>query len=180
MNKTLIYEDDAISLFKIIEEVSKEDEHFSTITYSPTGDYLEILEKRKDSVVVEYYHKQPKIEKHLYIYNCKKVIIKTPEKFIPYNCADGYKEEVGIDGCLEEEIKELWNNGVVTTGCCCGHGMELGFIQVRTKEDVEKMEQLGYQHYIYEDKYGGVERKDAFIPKTTKHIYDGYSDGFLG
>ena len=68
----------------------------------------------------------------------------------------------------------------MTTGCCCGHGRSLGFIQVRTQEDIKKMEALGYQHYIYEYKFGGIIRKDAFIPKTTTHIYNGYSNGYLG
>ena len=42
------------------------------------------------------------------------------------------------------------------------------------------MEKLGYVHYIYLSEYGGIERKDAFIPKTYGHIYNGYSDGYLG
>ena len=42
------------------------------------------------------------------------------------------------------------------------------------------MKQLGYQHYIYEEEFGGKERLDAFIPKTTKHIYEGYSEGYVG
>lgn len=180
MEKILVYTDDKTSLFKIIEEVSKEDEHFSTITYEPSGNYLNVLMTKSDSVVVEYFHRQPKCEEHLYIYNCKKVVLKTPQNFIPYNHSEGYKEDVCIDGCLEDEIKSLWDRGIVTTGCCCGHGMNLGFIQVRTQADVDKMKSLGYQHYIYKDEFGGVDRKDAFIPKTTKHIYDGYSDGHLG
>lgn len=118
-------------------------------------------------------------EKHLYIYNCEKVVLPTPPNFIPYNCRDGYKEDVCIDKCLEEEIKSLWAENIVTLGCCCGHGRNLGFIQV-ADGCVDKMVSMGYQHYIYEDEYGGIERKDAFIPKTTWHIYDGYSDGHLG
>lgn len=179
MTKRIIYEDDKMIIYEIVEEISKDDEYCSTISYEPTG-YLTTVEEDGDMKQVRYYHKQPKQEEHLYIYGCRKVVLQTPPNFIPYNLGDGYKEDVCIDKCLEEEIKSLWAKGIVTTGCCCGHGMNLGFIQVRTKEDVEKMRSLGYQHYIYKDKYGGVERKDAFIPKTTWHIYDGYSDGHLG
>ena len=42
------------------------------------------------------------------------------------------------------------------------------------------MEKLGYIHYIYQSDFGGIERKDAFIPKSYGHTYEGYSNGFLG
>ena len=80
---------------------------------------------------------------------------------------------------MAKEIKKLWSHGIRTRGCCCGHSRCLGFIQV-SDEDISKMEELGYCHYIYEDNFGGVERKDAFIPKTYGHVYDGYSAGFTG
>lgn len=41
-------------------------------------------------------------------------------------------------------------------------------------EDIPKMEQMGYVHYIYEREFGGKERMDAFIPKSYGHIYDSY------
>lgn len=114
------------------------------------------------------------------LYNCQKQILYPPKNFIEYNCADGYKDSVCVDKCIANEIEGLWKQGIKTTGCCCGHGKELGFIQVKDKESIVKMKQLGYQHYIYEDKFGGAERLDAFIPQTTKHIYNGYSKGYNG
>mgnify|MGYP001116736770 CR=1 FL=1 len=72
-----------------------------------------------------------------------------------------------------DEIEELWRKGIRTTGCCCGHGIWLGFIEV-VDEDITKMEQMGYVHYIYERELGGKERMDAFIPKSYGHIYDSY------
>lgn len=113
------------------------------------------------------------------IYNCKKRILHPPENFIKYNCSDEYKESIQVDECIADEIEELWNKGIKTMGCCCGHGLELGFIQV-ANDSILKMEKLGYQHYIYTDEFGGVERKDAFIPKTYGHVYNGYSSEFLG
>lgn len=112
-------------------------------------------------------------------YNCEQVILKPPPNFIPCNYGEGYKEEVCVDKCLEDEIKYLWSNYIVTLGCCCGHGRNLGFIQVADGY-IDKMRSMGYQNYIYENEYGGVERQDAFIPKSTCHMYDGYSDGHLG
>lgn len=106
-------------------------------------------------------------------YNCKKKIIIPPEHFIKYNSSDEYKERVSVDACLAEEVEHLWEQGIRTTGCCCGHGVELGFIEV-VEDDITAMESMGYVHYIYESEFGGVERKDAFIPKSYGHIYDNY------
>ena len=107
-------------------------------------------------------------------YNCEKVVLKPPPNFIPQNGCDGYKDTVCVDKCLAEEIKSLWDNNIVTLGCCCGHGRNLGFIQV-AEGYIDMMLLMGYQNYIYEDEYGGIERKDAFIPKSVCHMYDGYS-----
>lgn len=108
-------------------------------------------------------------------YNCRQIALKCPANFIPVNIGDGYKEKITMDACISYEVRDLWKKGIRTLGCCCGHGRLLGFIQV-VEEDIPKMEHLGYQHYIYPDEFGGKERKDAFIPHCTKHIYDGYAE----
>lgn len=52
------------------------------------------------------------------IYNCKKVLLQTPE-FITYNSEpERHKEVVSIDICISNEIEDLWNRGIKTTGCC--------------------------------------------------------------
>lgn len=94
----------------------------------------------------------------------------------------------------EVESKDDWNIRMVFPNYCsfkykvpeyevacpnCGHGKYLGFINVY-QDDIEKMEHLGYQHYIFEDDFGGEKRKDTFIPKSYGHIYDGYIDSFQG
>ena len=118
-----------------------------------------------------------------YIYNCHKRILYPPKNFITYNIItdedDKYKDEVRVDECIADEIADLWSKGIKTTGCCCGHGYMLGFIQV-ADEHIKDMEKLGYIHYIYQSDFGGIERKDAFIPKSYGHTYEGYSNGFLG
>lgn len=118
-----------------------------------------------------------------YLYNCKKKILYPPKNFITYNIitdeSNKYKDSIQVDECIADEIEELWSKGIKTCGCCCGHGFSLGFIQV-VDDCIEQMEKLGYVHYIYDGLFGGIERKDAFIPKTYGHIYDGYSCGYLG
>lgn len=108
-------------------------------------------------------------------YNCRQITLKCPEKLIPVNIGKGYREKITMDACISYEVHDLWKKGIRTMGCCCGHGRMLGFIQV-VEDDITKMEGLGYQHYIYQDRFGGKERKDAFIPKCNKHIYDGYTE----
>lgn len=107
------------------------------------------------------------------LYSCEEEVIHPPKNFIKYNCTDEYKNSVSVDKCIAREIEALWKQGVKTTGCCCGHGRGLGFIQVRDDESVEKMRQLGYQHYIYEEEFGGADRLDAFVPKTSEHFLQG-------
>ena len=108
-------------------------------------------------------------------YNCKKITLKCPENFIPMNVGGGFKDSVTMDACISYEVHSLWKKGIRTTGCCCGHGRKLGFIEV-VEEDIPKMKELGYQNYIYPDDFGGKGRKDAFIPNCNKHVYDGYED----
>jgi hypothetical protein len=86
--------------------------------------------------------------------------------WLPYKLKDASQKCVRIDKCLLPEIVKLWEKGVRTTGCCCGHGdKKVAFISV-SKEYIEIMEKLGYHHidfkYIEKDKI----RKDLFQPKT--------------
>ena len=50
---------------------------------------------------------------------------------------------VNIDKCLLPEILTLWEKGIKTTGCCCGHGLAAAYIGVRC-EYREQMLNLGY------------------------------------
>lgn len=93
------------------------------------------------------------------------VVLTIPDNLdIRYNRPENdRRKDVCVDKCLEEEIKDLWNKGIRTMGCCCGHNVATGFIQV-VKEDIPKMKELGYREYYY----GGHQhvRNDGFLPKT--------------
>jgi len=94
------------------------------------------------------------------------------------NCPDWLyiadKKTIGVDKCLADEILSLWDKGIKTRGCCCGHNLAYGYIQVEDEEDKKKMIELGYRKYYY----GGQQHKrdDAFLPKTLfknlKYIYE--------
>lgn len=70
---------------------------------------------------------------------------------------------VSYDGCLWQELKYLWNNGVKTIGCCCGNHVnslsDTAYIQVED-ESIDKMVELGYTKFINE--FGVT----VFKPKT--------------
>ena len=53
------------------------------------------------------------------------------------------KDSCSIDVCIAEEILYLWKKGICTCGCCCGHGVGYGYIDV-INEHIPKMLELGY------------------------------------
>lgn len=108
-------------------------------------------------------------------FKCKKEILIPPNKFIKCNFSDEYKTQIEVDSCIANEVKDLWRFGIHTTGCCCGHGQHVGFIEV-VDDDIPRMEMLGYCRYIYPEEFGGVERKDAFIPKSYGHKYSKFEN----
>lgn len=50
---------------------------------------------------------------------------------------------VCIDSCIIDAIEQLWDRGIETTGCCCGHNNERGWVQV-DPGDYPAMFELGY------------------------------------
>lgn len=92
------------------------------------------------------------------------MIIKPPENFLLKNIItdfDFYKNnEINIDECLVDEIKNLWNKGVHTIGCCCGHQDTLPKHIMVERTDYKKMLDLGYDMYL--NQYGNV----CFVPKS--------------
>lgn len=76
------------------------------------------------------------------------------------------RKTVAVDSCIAEEIKELNKQGVVTLGCCCGHGKagqifeyENGFGRWKqhgepphvliNEKSVQLTRELGYRPYPY-------------------------------
>ena len=89
--------------------------------------------------------------------------------YVPWKCKFPWEDDskktaklVSIDKCLLPEILKLWEMGIKTTGCCCGHGKQDAFIGV-DEDDIQKMKDLGYE--VYYNKYN-PNGEDFFIPKT--------------
>lgn len=89
--------------------------------------------------------------------------------YVPWLCKLPYEHDsqkkpkvVSIDKCLLPEVLRLWEMGIKTTGCCCGHGRSKPFISVAF-EDIQKMKELGYKvQYNSCRPYD----EDSFVPKT--------------
>lgn len=98
--------------------------------------------------------------------------------FATYDCAynimtpwigdDGVAHMIAVDKCLLTEVVSLWEKGIKTTGCCCGHDKGKPFIGVRP-EYIQKMKDLGYQVQENDCRPGD---EDSFIPKTIFHYGD--------
>ena len=89
---------------------------------------------------------------------------------LPWKCKFPWEDDsekkvktVSIDKCLLPEILELWEMGIKTTGCCCGHGKQGAFIGVDF-DDIQKMKDLGYEVFHNECRPND---EDSFIPKTV-------------
>lgn len=78
---------------------------------------------------------------------------------------DNKKIEVDIE--LKDEIIDLWDRGIRTTGCCSGHAAHLPYIGV-VDEDIQKMFDLGYNLHINTCSMEDMNRLDSFIPKSIK------------
>jgi len=73
---------------------------------------------------------------------------------------------ITVDRCLANEIIELWEAGVRTFGCCCGHNRSQAFINVG-EEDFQKALALGYEKYVFPN---DISREGTVIPKSVKRF----------
>lgn len=58
--------------------------------------------------------------------------------------ADGLSGTIAVDRCILPEIQALWEEGIQTLGCCCGHHVAPPYVNTRP-EDFDAMIALGYQ-----------------------------------
>jgi hypothetical protein len=102
--------------------------------------------------------------------NCKDIALGTGECayaiYLPWKVKFDWEDElvcVSIDKCLLPEIIQLWEMGIKTTGCCCGHGNKaMAYIGVQDSY-IEKMKELGYEVHFNSRRPND---EDSFTPKT--------------
>ncbi|HEJ2170549.1 TPA: hypothetical protein ACKP5U_003289 [Pseudomonas aeruginosa] len=48
-----------------------------------------------------------------------------------------FRETICVDKCIANAVQALWDLGIVTTGCCCGHNQADGYIGVWDREAIQ-------------------------------------------
>ena len=86
--------------------------------------------------------------------------------------------KICLDKCIAEEVQYLWSLGIRTTGCCCGHNIQEGYIGVIDK-DILIMKKVGYKIHFNEN---DLSDERNFIPKShyknSKLNYYDYEDSY--
>jgi len=77
------------------------------------------------------------------------------------------KETICIDSCLVDEIKMLWDMGIITTGACCAHNESLPYIGV-IDYHISNMLDLGYTILTNPNGISNINRRDSFYPKSIE------------
>ena len=92
------------------------------------------------------------------------IIVDAPKFMLPLvNCLGEEKEpKICLDKCIANEVLSLWNLGIRTVGCCCGHNKAKSYIQVKDV-CIDKMIELGYV---------GPFNINCFTPKSVKFNYE--------
>ena len=94
---------------------------------------------------------------------CKDVEFGTSKCAYFIHVPFGNRSCKNIDKCMLPEVLDLWEKGIRTTGCCCGHGRREPFIGVYF-DDIEKMKSLGYKVQFNPVR---PRDEDSFYPKTV-------------
>ena len=72
---------------------------------------------------------------------------------------------ISVDVCMVVDLKNLWDKGIRTVECCCGHNRVDGYIAVDDKS-IPLMLEMGYKNITKKQ-----ERKDLFIyPMVEREI----------
>ena len=90
------------------------------------------------------------------------VTLPRPKCMIDRTEGSSNPDTICIDKCIAEEIKYLWSLGIRTTGCCCGHNKQEGYIGVIDR-DIEIMKKGGYKIHFKKD---NLSDERNFIPKS--------------
>lgn len=69
-----------------------------------------------------------------------------------------------LDACVADEVIKLWELGITTTGCCCGHNKLPAYIGV-IDADIVRMKELGFIAQPNPNRAG----EDSFYPKDCQY-----------
>ena len=92
----------------------------------------------------------------------QQIVIEPPfPEYVANKQVNGISGSVCIDPCIMDEIQSLWDKGILTLGCCCGHNILPPFVNV-ADEHIQQMLDMGYIQDHWDSK-----RKDTFRLKSV-------------
>lgn len=68
-----------------------------------------------------------------------------------------YHRGIPVDACIKHEVEYLIEQGVITLGCCCGHGKSKYATCLIHKDSVDLIKELGYEYYKFRPNEDGFE-----------------------
>ena len=101
---------------------------------------------------------------------CKQLVLTPPKAILEKIREFSFNKEkygIAIDACLVDEISFLWDLGVVTTTCCCGHNVRKFPPHIGVAPQfIDDMRALGYKQY-----YNPClpKQRNFFYPKSIKY-----------
>lgn len=72
-------------------------------------------------------------------------VIRRNNPYVP----DGW-HPMGVDSCIANYVQRMNDLGIVTLGCCCGHGQGPAWVQV-APTSIPRMERYGYAWHWNEE-----------------------------
>jgi hypothetical protein len=96
----------------------------------------------------------------------QQIVVEPPfPEYVQRRKDAGLSGKACIDPCIMAEIQSLWDAGILTHGCCCGHNSAdakcFPFVNV-ADEHIEEMLALGYVQEHWD-----ATRKDTFRLKSV-------------
>lgn len=84
------------------------------------------------------------------------------------------RTEVPVDACIADEIRELNNLGIITLGCCCGHGVA-GEIKTIDNGGIYKWrERVAPPHTLIKKESVQSARELDYLPFPYRYLKDDY------
>lgn len=91
-------------------------------------------------------------------------VIHRNNEFVP----DGW-HPIGVDACIADLVQEMNNRGIITTGCCCGHGKDTGWVQIDPiSEDL--LIRYGYNYECVQISYLDIQDNPYTEPCLIHHL----------
>lgn len=79
-------------------------------------------------------------------------VIRRNNDFIP----DGW-HPVYVDACIADYVQTMNLRGIITVGCCCGHGKSAFAAVLVDMASISLLERYGYEYHDFDDRPDVVE-----------------------